>query len=159
MITIIGIDPGIVDTGAVALQIGADLKSWSVQYEKITGEDADAVARFVQKHGLGEVHTFIEKYRDRGNVFNTHAEMRALEHAIKKAVPGAKLIDNTGVKKVITIELMRLFGVYTFKTSTHHQDLRSAAYIALYGALKDARLNRILTDLVIDILWQGGEYV
>ena len=35
---------------------------------------------------------------------------------------------------------------------THHQDLRSAARIALLGMLRDEQMNRLLADVVRDHL-------
>jgi hypothetical protein len=57
-----------------------------------------------------------------------------------------------GVKKVVKSPLMELLGVWDFRLKTHHQDLRSAARIALLGMLKDDHLNKLLTDVVADHL-------
>lgn len=154
-IAIIGIDPGIVDTGAVALHLTSNSVKWSTSFMRLPGEDPAAVRGFVSNHQADQTHVFVERYRERGNVFNTHDKMRKLERDIKAAVPEAKLIDNTGVKQVVKIALLELFGLYKFPTVTHHQDLRSAAYIAFYGALKDDALNRILTEITINEL-EGG---
>jgi hypothetical protein len=59
---------------------------------------------------------------------------------------------------VVRRQLMELVGVWSFTTSTHHQDLRSAARIALLGMLKHAVTNELLADIVADHLkgttWQ-----
>jgi hypothetical protein len=91
---------------------------------------------------------FIEDYRSRGNVYNTDAKMREAVSKLRAAMPNATVLDNTGVKQVVHRELMELVGCWKFSTPTHHQDLRSAARIALYGMLKDQELNRLLSDVV-----------
>jgi hypothetical protein len=67
-------------------------------------------------------------------------------------MPKATVVLNTGVKKIVKRPLMELLGVWSFATGTHHQDLRSAARIALYGMLKHEPLNRLLSDVVRDHL-------
>jgi hypothetical protein len=59
---------------------------------------------------------------------------------------------NTGVKKTIKRPLMELLGCWAFTTTTHHQDLRSAARIALYGMVKNDTLNQVLYSVVRDHL-------
>jgi hypothetical protein len=66
------------------------------------------------------------------------------------------VLNNTGVKKVVRQPLMELLGVWKFSTTTHHQDLRSAARIALLGMLKHQELNRLLTEVVKDNLEGRG---
>ena len=65
---------------------------------------------------------------------------------------GGKVLLNEGVKKVIRPELMKLLHVWLFSTKTHHQDLRAAARIGLFGMVKDEHLNRVLADIVRDHL-------
>lgn len=52
---------------------------------------------------------------------------------------------------------MNLLGVWKFSTVTHHQDLRSAARIALFGMLKNEETNRLLADVVADHL-KGSDW-
>jgi hypothetical protein len=47
---------------------------------------------------------------------------------------------------------MELLGVWKFHTVTNHQDLRSAARIALYGMVKSETLNKVLYSVVDDHL-------
>jgi hypothetical protein len=75
--------------------------------------------------------------------------MRNIEAALRRSLPGVEILDNTGVKKVVTKPLMQLLGCWDFPTVTHHQDLRSAARIALYGGLKDQDINSLLTQIVM----------
>jgi hypothetical protein len=84
-------------------------------------------------------------------------QMVAAVSMMRKEVAG-HLLMNTGVKKVVRRQLMDLLGVWSFSTVTHHQDLRSAARIAIYGMLKHAVMNELLADVVADHLkgrtWQ-----
>ena len=75
--------------------------------------------------------------------------MRSIEAALKRSLPSVEILDNTGVKKVVTKPLMQLLDCWDFPTVTHHQDLRSAARIALYGGLKDQEINSLLTKIVM----------
>jgi hypothetical protein len=74
--------------------------------------------------------------------------MVTLEQELKRALPKAKLIDNTGMKSVISPAMMKRIGVWSFGQSTHHQDLRSAGRIGLYGAVKEDDLNRVIYDFL-----------
>lgn len=146
MTTIIGIDPGLVHTGCVAMQFTAAGKL-IVSSEAFAGGDADGPAVWASAFG-GQV--FIESYRPRGKVYGTDTQMRELLSKFRVALPQATVLDNTGVKQVIRQPLMELFGVWSFAQKTHHQDLRSAARIALYGAVKDEALNRVLYEYAIN---------
>ena len=153
LITLIGIDPGIVHTGAVMIKLDTLSLAWRVEYEIIEGTDPIKVTQFIKHRDPGDLaFVFVEAYRDRGTVFNTHNAMRTMEQNIKRLVPKAKILDNTGVKKVVTPALMKLFNVWSFKDKTNHEDLRSAARIALYGGLKDDEINKALTAIVMQQL-------
>ena len=67
-----------------------------------------------------------------------------------RGLKGSTVLPNMGVKKVVRRPLMELLGAWKFSTVTHHQDLRSAARIALLGMLKDPHMNRLLFDVVLD---------
>jgi hypothetical protein len=75
--------------------------------------------------------------------------MRQIEAALRRSLPGVEILDNTGVKKVVTKPLMQLLNCWDFPTVTHHQDIRSAARIALYGGLKNTEINSYLTQIVM----------
>ena len=70
---------------------------------------------------------------------------------------GGKLLRNMGVKKVVSKELMDLLHCWSFPTRTHHQDLRSAARIALLGMMLEPALNQVLysytTDTIDGRIW------
>lgn len=154
MTTIFGIDPGIVHTGVVVLRFNGD--EYSMEDRVFLGKDAATPADWVYDEMDKDAHVFIESYRPRGNSFGTDGPMRDLLQEFRKELPGARIIDNTGVKNVITRELMQVFGVWDFQTPTHHQDLRSAARIALYGGVKDDTLNKLLYRYAVNQLFPEG---
>lgn len=155
---VVGVDPGLVHTGVVELTFSSDLKTIEVQHEAVAGPDARAVNDFITRPvdnpkmwGGGPPAIFIEKYQPRSHL-NTDARMIEAVTAMRQALPGSAVLLNTGVKKVIHQKLMELLGVWRFTTTTHHQDLRSAARIALFGMVKDDELNTVLADVVRDHL-------
>lgn len=157
-VTITGVDPGLVHTGVVAIKLDPLHKRWRVEEAAVAGvKDEDDVTQ-VDVEGaaqaclqFGSDHVFIEGYRPRSH-FDTDSRMQAGVRGIRASVLRSKVINNTGVKQVVGQELMHLLGVWKFATSTNHQDLRSAARIGIYGALKDPDLNKIMTEFVTDYL-------
>lgn len=157
-VTITGVDPGLVHTGVVAITLDDEAHTWEVQERAVPGvKDEDDVVQ-VDVEGaaqacleFGSDHVFIEGYRPRSH-FGTDARMQTGVRGIRASVSGAKVINNTGVKQVVGQDLMHLLGVWKFATSTNHQDLRSAARIGIYGALKHPQLNEILFQFVVDYL-------
>ena len=148
---VVGVDPGIVHTGVVRLFFDPSSRDISVEHEAIAGPDGDAARRWISTQRGPVPHIFIEGYKPRSN-FGTDAEMVAAVQTLRGQLPGASVLLNHGVKKVVKQPLMELLGCWKFSTPTHHQDLRSAARIALLGMLKSEHLNRVLTTVVIDHL-------
>jgi hypothetical protein len=129
-----------------------------VEHKVIVGPDAVAVrdwARGPQPYGVPPL-IYIEDYKPRHH-YTPDLEMVKAVSMMRKEAAGSLLL-NTGVKKVVRRQLMELVGVWSFPTVTHHQDLRSAARIALLGMLKHAVMNELLADVVRDHLngrtWQ-----
>ena len=144
---VVGVDPGLVHTGVVEMVFRSGLKTVEVRHMAVPGPDAREVCRFA--YGEPLPHIFIEKYQPRSHL-NTDAAMNKAVLEMKQALPGAQVLLNTGVKKVVRQPLMELLGVWKFSTRTHHQDLRSAARIAILGMMKDEQMNRLLADVVRD---------
>ena len=152
IITVFGIDPGLVHTGVVMYKIDTIKKVHRTEYAIIEGDDPRTTAAWVhQRNRNGLASIFIEKYEDRGTVFSTHQPMRVFEQELVKRLPGAKLVSNTGIKKVVTEGLMALWDVWNFPT-TNHRDLQAAARIGFYGAIKDDELNRAFFDVTMKLL-------
>lgn len=143
-----GIDPGLVHTGVVLLTFDKKQRVLEVDHEAVVGPDAVRVKQFF---GATRPDIYIEGYRTRSN-FGTDTQMVQAVSDFRRALPGSVVLQNTGVKKVVRRPLMELLGVWSFPTVTHHQDLRSAARIALLGMLREDHTNRLLADVVCDHL-------
>ena len=155
IITLVGIDPGARNTGAVRINLNDTLLTHSHEAAALPGNDSEAVKNWVGNvlhTGVpyNEIHLFGELYRNRGT--HTHQGISKLEGEIRSKVSGIQWIDNTGMKKVVTKELLELLNLWDFSTPSFHQDLRAAARIALYGALKDPRLNEVVYKIIDAIL-------
>lgn len=153
MTTLIGIDPGLVNTGLVLLHIDEANRQLEVEYHVFDGEENHARDA---KHLLGILgvtteHTFIEAYRERGTSYGTNTKMRDLLADFRSHFRRARVIDNTGSKQVVKAGVLRVLGLHKFPT-THHQDLQAAARILVFGALKDPELNALLYRIVADHL-------
>lgn len=143
--TVIGVDPGIVHTGVVVLDFNEHDRVLTVGHAVVDGLDAPrarAEAQALAPRPLALCDTFIEWYRPRSGFSVDERMVQA--NATFRLELGGKLLRNTGVKKVVTPDLMKLLHVWSFSTTTHHQDLRSAARIALLGMLLSEPLNQVL---------------
>lgn len=150
---VVGVDPGLVHTGAVRMVFDAAKKRVKVEHFAAPGKDAAIVRQWATSASepLPWPHVFIEKYQPRSHL-NTDAEMTKLLVELKQRLPSSQVLLNTGVKKVVKKPLMELLDVWKFSTVTHHQDLRSAARIAVLGMLKNNTHNALLTRVVRDHL-------
>lgn len=147
---IVGIDPGLVHTGCVSIEFFERSRRIEVRHEAVVGPDGTAVREWLDQLMVPRESVWIEAFRDRGNL-NTNAEMHAGVRDIRAAT-GGKVLDNTGIKTVITNDLLRLLGCWKFGTVTNHQDLRSAARIALLGYVKTDHGNSVVARVVADHL-------
>ena len=153
---VVGIDPGLVHTGVVRLVFYPGVRSFMVEHTAIAGPDVAAARQWIgEPYLLPMAEVFVEDYRPRSH-FNTDARMGKAVQDFRRGITGAKVLDNTGVKRVVSRELMELLGVWKFSTVTNHQDLRSAARIAILGMLKDEQHNQLLADVVRDHLAGKG---
>lgn len=160
---VIGVDPGLVHTGLVHFTFDADHRAVMIDTEVIVtsldsrGElDLDQAAADVKawvyaQQGRTLADIYIEGYKPRHN-YGTNSKMIVLVGKVHHILAMSRVLLNTGVKKVVKRPLMELLGVWSFTTVTHHQDLRSAARIALLGMLKQESTNRLLTQIVKDHL-------
>jgi hypothetical protein len=149
---VVGIDPGLVDTGCVSLVFRPNLRSLIIEHEVVSGTNADAVKGWVfHPSRPATKYIYIEQYRPRLKLDSDQRMVQA-EAELRKALPDAKVLPNMGIKRVIPQTLMEVFDVWSWPTVTHHQDLRSAARIALLGMVKEPRLNAVMADVVRDHL-------
>lgn len=150
--TVIGVDPGLVHTGVVMLDFFPHDKELIVGQAVIDGLDADAthdaILAMLDGKPIDLCEVFIEWYRPRSG-FSTDERMVQANATFSAKLSGT-LTKNTGVKKIVSKQLMELCHVWSFETTTHHQDLRSAARIALLGMMLDPLLNRVLFDYAVE---------
>lgn len=156
---VVGVDPGIVDTGVVRMVFDPIDRLIMLEHKVFTGVNgAPAPAAKVDgwiwgwldsSHAARPV-TFVEGYRPRSHLATDAKMMAAVQEY--RSLAHSTVLPNMGVKKVVRRPLMELLGVWKFSTVTHHQDLRSAARIALLGMMKDGQMNHLLADVVRDHL-------
>lgn len=144
---VVGIDPGLVHTGCVRLVFDQLHQAIELSHLVVDGLDIPAVQAWVQDRE----HVFIEGYRPRHNL-SSDQRMVAGVADMRRGIPGSTVLNNTGVVRVVPMQLMQLLGTWDWPQSTHHQDLRSAARIALLGMMKDPHLNGVLSATVKDHL-------
>ena len=150
---IVGIDPGIVNTGIVAYFINPQDRYIFIKHTAIEGCKTDDILSFLSMYlDLATTrpwtYMFVEAYRPRSH-FDTDARMGAAVNEIKKMGPEVYALDNSGVKNVVSRALLDLLHSWHFTTKSNHQDIRSAARIAVLGMLKNEHLNQLLADLVM----------
>jgi len=162
--TLIGVDPGVVDTGAVVIMLRPSEKTFTVFHRVWRNVSSKVNGEFiVDPEFLKEIREFasdssprdktlrfVEGYRNRGRDSRQDQQMTVLVQEIVKVVKGSTIVDNTGIKKVVKPGFMDLFG-FTFP-GTHHADLWSAARVALKGGLSDLETNTVLSNLTRDAL-------
>lgn len=152
---IVGVDPGIVHTGVVSMLFMPKIRKITVKHEVVLGPNAQMVADAIRNQlgGLSfKPRVFIEGYRPRHHMQHDSRMQRAVAELV--AATGGKALDNTGVKKIVLPPVMRTLGVWRYSTPTHHDDLRSAARIALLGMYKDPGLNLLIATVIRDELDQ-----
>ena len=163
VVNLIGVDPGIVDTGVVWVRLDrkheifkADARVWRNVTKKIKGgievseQFLDELDRYVAiaVDSGDETYVFIEGYRNRGRNPGQDQKMSHLVQVIHKLIKGSVVVDNTGVKNVVTDETLRLLRMYDWKVATNHADLRSAARILMKGAYQEGKLNVMIADVI-----------
>lgn len=131
-----GIDPGLVHTGVVMLGIDPKAKELHTDFFVVdgTGKEPSEIARevYAQLPTAYRDQVFVESYRGRANNFSTNPKMQELCSELAR---GRKLIDNMGAKKLVPVEMLKVFGWQRFP-GTNHADLRSAARILLLAVMQ-----------------------
>lgn len=157
--SIIGIDPGVVHTGCVGLVFYEENRLIDVSYLLINDVDPEAVRDWVDEQPKPAA-IFIEDYNP-GNFGKTDKRMSESLGKLKAEFPPAdhpyivKYVDNAGVNTLVPAKLLETFGVARFPVATHHNDLVSAAKIALLGMMQDKSqhsLRLLVSQVVLDEL-------
>ena len=142
---IVGVDPGLVDTGIVGITFYGAVREWAVDTKVVRAQSpsnkmseleiADAVHDMRMRARYSKL--FVEEYRPRLKL-HTDKEMLELQTLLRQQLKDATFLPNMGIKQLITSDFMKMLDVWNFpRSTTHHHDLRSAARIALLGAIKD----------------------
>lgn len=153
-IHVVGIDPGLRDTGVVLLSFDTNVRTVTGSAFAVDGQvlkaDVSIIRRWLDSLDVKQPHVFIEKYVPRPGM-STSPDMLALENLIRVSLKDAQLVRNTGVKQVVTPAVLQLLNVWRFTFTTNHDDLRAAARIAVYGMMKDPtrQLNTLLADVIM----------
>lgn len=152
LVVVVGVDPGLVHTGVVLLEFERSRRRLTTRSGVVDGLDPDAtfscIASLAAPQPVYACNVFIEKYRPRSG-FAENYEMVAANKTFASKLQGDSLY-NSGIKRVVKREMLEALGVWSFMTTTHHQDLRSAARIAVLGMLQDRLLNEVLYDFFIE---------
>lgn len=171
-VLLVGIDPGIVDTGVVWIDLDPEKKTinicarvWkNVTYRegkvvKVSPTFLQELEQEIQKNRaeFPGLYVFIEGYRNRGRNPIQDQKMLMLVQTIHGRLKKSEVVDNTGVKNVVTDHVLKLLSLYHWDQPTRHGDLRSAARIALKGAYGHPVLNLLVATVVRDQL-KGGSW-
>jgi len=149
---IVGVDPGVVHTGLVVFMFDEINRRVYVRHGYLEAVDIPNIRAWIAGQTVGgDVTIFVEDYHQWPGLPIDEYMVQAVGR-VKQELPTAKLIRNTGSKLVVRVKLTDLLGVTKFPTATHHADIESAARIALYGMLKDSRMNEMLFRLIDDQL-------
>ena len=146
---VFGIDPGIVHTGLVELNWdfhNQELRINARSVDGITEQSVIELQKRIKQCMWRKSNIIVEEYRPKSH-FSTDTKMVEGQAMLKLRLPSAKIINNSGVKSIVTKELLQLLDLYDWPT-THHNDLRSAARIALLAMLRDERANNRLAKFV-----------
>ena len=149
---VIGVDPGLVHTGAVQLKLNSINRTFSTSsavFDGVSDDALQAVANWCNDREPQRV--FVEDYRPRSH-FSTDQAMGQAVTTLRRTIKNAVITNNSGVKKVVRRPLLELLGLWKFDQVTHHQDLLSAARIGVYGLLKEPSHNTVLANLVQDAI-------
>lgn len=144
---IVGVDPGLVHTGVVRFVI--EHGSIEVTSRVVPGPDPYETARWVDLVPRPKAQVFIEQYDQRQH-YNSDVRMLQAEADFKRVMPEAVLLRNMGVNSIVTRPVLETLGAWRFPITTHHQDLRSAAKIAVLGMMKQEHTNLLLAAIIRD---------
>ena len=153
--TLVGIDPGVIHTGIIVSKINPhvkEVKNSTFLMEGCPVMDIRDILRNFQSTA-----TFIEGYRPRSNLHHDR-QMQEFVSYLNFHLQNSIALDNMDSKNVVKNDLLKLFKLYSFSTRSHHQDLRSAARIMLFGALKQNDTNALIADVVRDTIKTPGSW-
>lgn len=154
---VIGVDPGLRTTGLVMFlpRTHHSLEILSLAVDHSNPKDEGLIAEEIQqalmrlkdearfRTSFHSFHVAMEDFRPRPGMSTTSAMISviALVKTLLKQTPEFKVstLNNMGIKKVVRPATLKLLGLDKWETSTHHDDLTSAARIALFHHIKEGR--------------------
>jgi len=162
-IALTGVDPGIVDTGLVRINLDSDKREWAVHaqvFHRMVNHNEDKVyvdeqALLVMSVVAGATLAGVEGYRPRGRNMIQDRMMTTLVQRIGR-IQEFQVEDNTGIRQVVTNHTLRLFKVDRFDLPTNHADLKSAARVALMRGYRDDAANEVICQFFEDMLYPEG---
>ena len=162
-----GIDPGIHDTALTTIEL--DFTARRIQPTTVVWENVTTIEKrviTVQENFLAELYdkiqqqksqglslVGIEGYRQRGLDPKQDQMMIDLIQVINRHLFGSEIVDNTGIKNVVTQPLLKLFHCHRF-SKTNHSDSKSAARVALRLGISIPVINELLSEYVDDHLYK-----
>lgn len=128
-------------TGIVLLDNARSVDSWVVEY------GMKGFAKWF--HGIGKTLDFdvvvVEEFRTRDNDRSKDNSVLETIAYIQLCYPGAILQYNGGYKSDIPDDLLKILGLWKFEKS-HHQDIRAAARLGLFYALRND-IKEVIDDI------------
>ena len=153
--TLVGIDPGVIHTGIIVSKINPHVKEVTNSTFLMEGCPVMDIRDILRN--FRPTATFIEGYRPRSNLHHDR-QMQKFVSDLNFHLRNSIALDNMDSKNVVKNDLLKLFKLYSFSTRSHHQDLRSAARIMLFGALKQNDTNALIADVVRDTIKTPGSW-
>jgi hypothetical protein len=163
-LTLIGVDPGIVDTAATAISLDFEKREIAVAthvWSNVTRQENFKI--LVRQGFLTELRAWtedysgivvrgVEGYRQRGKNQKQDQNMIYLVQKIEEALPGnPQIVDNASMKKIVKEKLLEMFHCKRFP-GTNHADSKSAARVALRLGISNELTNKLLSEYVRDHL-------
>ena len=162
-----GIDPGIKDTALTTIELdfgSKEITIFSQIWAKVLSRKNNSIdieEKFLDElsdsvRSLQGTATFtgIEGYRARGLNLHQDQAMQHIVQTLNHRFKGSIIVENTGIKQVVTRPLLQLFHVARFKDGGNHNDRVSAARVALRLGIQIESLNTLLSDYVEDHLYK-----
>ena len=129
-------------TGVVLLDNASVDRHFSIKY----GSENFQKWWFSVGKNLNFDYAVVEKYEARDSDYSRDNSVRYTIRTIKECIPNIIEQRNAGYAQDIPEPLLKKLGMWKFDDKTHHQDIRSAARLGLFWAMRND-----IEDVVTDI--------
>lgn len=123
-------------------------------------DNATVVENFVVEYGTENFRTWwnttgkhltfdyavVEKYEVRDNDYSRDNSVTQTIKTIKACIPTIIEHRNTGYMQDVPSELLKELDIWDFDHKTHHQDIRAAARLGLFWAMR-SDIEDVVTDI------------